>query len=256
MKYKIDYITSEYAKLPDEIKDLINKDDYARCFVSDDSYIIELLIRNNSIYSELQLDYDMKKKRFLTREEREVKIPEDRVLVFEKYSVKIFIQYSLEEKTDFVKEMLQIYFLGVLQDGFNSPRDFFSFKKNFEYEAKQIYEREEKEKWYQSATDYEKSIYWTSKIFFWMRQIGEQGEYSMQEIRFFNLKEMEFLKKEEPNIEIFMPRILTELAQMWMTDMDNFFAIVNKQLGTSYVKLEHKEYPILHINEPYFTMED
>ena len=145
MKYrKINYEKSKYINLPDKIKNLIDKEDYARCYKNDNYYIVQLRLVNKTNYSNLEFEFDVKKNRFLTREEREQKVPKDRELFFAEYGVEIFIQYYLEEKTDILKESYQIYSLDTNEKLEDYEQDFFSMNRTFKDKAKEVYESAKK----------------------------------------------------------------------------------------------------------------
>ena len=236
---KIDkkYIKIKYTILPSCIRQLIEKKDYSYAYKSENSYVIGLRIKNQTNYNCLELEYSIKKNRFLIREEREAKVPKDRKLFFSEYGVEIFIQYSLEEKTDILKESYQIYSFDTNEKLDDSEQDFFSMKCSFKDKAKEVYVIEEEKNIYKGFTDYEKATYWAGKFHRWMRQVGESD---MDEIEFFEKESFESIRNEEPNIDTLMPMILTQLAKAWMFDIDDFFKGVNKRLETEY-KLPTKE---------------
>lgn len=236
MKYtKIDYKKSKYLELPDSIVKLICKDDYRASFKSSMSYVIELKIQNQTDFNSLEIEFDIEKNRFLTREERQIKVPKDRELLFAKYNVEIFMQYFLEEETDVLKESYQIYSLTTNEKLESYTQNYFSMKRTFEDKAKEVYEREKEKEAYREWSDFQKASYWAGKFHRWMRWAGEDG---LDEIDFFESKIFEQFRKEEPNIDDLMPLILTELAKVWMFDVDEFFEKVNKRLGTLYTRLK------------------
>jgi len=201
-------------------------------FISKNSYVIHLKIINQTQYSNLELDYDIKKNRFLTRDERKLKVPSNRELIFLEYSMKILVQYYLEEKTDILIEAYQIYSLDTDEKVEESQQNYFSMKRSFEDKAKEAYDNQESKKAYLTYNDEQKASYWSRIFYRWMRWEGENG--SDDEVEFFQPEVIAKFKKEEPNLDRLMPIILKQLARMWMLDEKEFFDKVNQQLGTSY----------------------
>jgi len=230
---KIDekYIKVKYTMLPFYIIKLIEKKNYSYAYKSKYAYIIGLRIKNKTNYNCLELEYNINKNIFLTREERDLKVPKNRELFFTKYGVKIFIQYFLEEETDILKESYQIYSLKTNEKLEDYEQDFFSMKRSFEDKAKEVYEREEEKKSYKKWTDSQKISYWAGKFHKGMRQVGESDR---DEIEFFEKELFKYFRKKEPNIDVLMPMILTQLATVWMFDIDKFIEEVNKRLKAKY----------------------
>ena len=234
MKYtKINYEKSKYLELPKGITSIIDKADYRSSYKANNIYIINLLIRNKTDFKSLEIEYDTEKNRFLTREEREAKVPKDRELFFAEYSIEIFIQYYLEEKTDILKESYQIYFLNTNEKLEDYEQDFFSMNRAFKDKAKELYEREKEKEAYAKWTDSKKASYWAGRIDQWERNFGD---IDMPEVDFLDIIGLNGIRKKEPNIDKLMPLILTELARYWEYDVDEFFKRVNDNLGTSYSK--------------------
>ena len=230
---KIDekYIKVKYTILPFHITKLIEKKDYAYAYKSKYTYIIGLRIKNQTNYNCLELEYNINKNIFSTREERSLKIPKNRELFFLEYDVELFIQYFLEEETDILKESYQIYSLATNEKVEDYTQNFFSMKRTFEEKAKEVYDREKEKKAYTKWTDYQKASYWAGKFHRWMRWCGEDG---MNEVDFFEAKIFQQFRDEEPNIDALMPMILTQLATAWMFDIDEFFEQVNERLKSKY----------------------
>jgi len=230
MKYtKIDYKKDIYSNLPNKIKNLIDKEDYSRCYKSDNHYIVQLWVTNKTKY--LEFEFDIHQNRFLTREERELKVPKDRELFFSEYGVEIFIQYFLEEETDILKESYQIYSLDTNEKLERYTQDFFSMKRTFKDKAKEACKIEKEKKTYIKSTNSEKVAYWAGKIDQWERNFGV---IDMPKIDFLDSIGLNGIRKKEPDIDALMPFILKKLATWWEYDIDDFFERVNHNLGTEY----------------------
>jgi len=240
VKYrKINYEKSKYINLPDKIKNLIDKEDYARCYKNDNYYIVQLRLVNKTNYSNLEFEFDVKKNRFLTREEREQKVPKDRELFFAEYGVEIFIQYYLEEKTDILKESYQIYSLDTNEKLEDYEQDFFSMNRTFKDKAKEVYESAKKKESYNEWTNSKKALYWAGKIHQWERNFGGTqsfGGTDMPPVDFLDSSVLSGIRKKELDIDKLMPLILTKLAIWWEYDIDEFFEKVNHNLDTEYQK--------------------
>lgn len=228
---KANFKESKYLELPKDITNLINKEDYRASYKANNIYIISLLIRNQTKFKSLEIEYDTEKNRFLTREERELKVPKDRELFFSEYGVEIFIQYFLEEETDILKESYQIYSLDTNEKLERYTQDFFSMKRTFKDKAKEACKIEKEKKTYIKSTNSEKVAYWAGKIDQWERNFGV---IDMPKIDFLDSIGLNGIRKKEPDIDALMPFILKKLATWWEYDIDDFFERVNHNLGTEY----------------------
>lgn len=230
---KINYEKVKYINLAYEIKSLINKEDYASSYRSDNAYIVHLKIINKTKYSNLELEYYNEENRFLIRDERKLKVPKNRELIFIEYGIKILVQYYLEEKTDILKEAYQVYSLDTIEKLEDSEQDYFSMKSNFKDKAKEVYERRKEQENYQKYTNDEKALYWAGKIEEWEHKFGA---FDMPPVDFLDSFGLNRLRKKEPNIDKLMPLILIKLAKWWEYDIDFFFKRVNDNLNTNYKK--------------------
>jgi|GEM_PF-1581493 len=231
MKYtKIDYKEIGYSQLPDNIKNKIAFEEFFSVYLGKDNYILHIM--NKTKDTTIEVEYDIKKDKFLTRDERKLKVPSSRELIFLEYGIKILIQYYLEEKTDILIETYQIFSLETLETVEESKQNYFSMKRSFEDKAKEAYDNQESKKAYLTYNDEQKASYWSRIFYRWMRWEGENG--SDDEVEFFQPEVIAKFKKEEPNLDRLMPIILKQLARMWMLDEKEFFDKVNQQLGTSY----------------------
>ena len=230
---KVDFKESKYLELPKGITSFINKEDYQSSYKANNIYIIKLRIRNQTNFKSLEIEYDIKEDIFLTRDERKLKVPKDRELIFIEYGIKILVQYYLEEKTDSLKEVYQMYSLDTIEKLEDSNQDYFSMKRNFKDKAKEVYEREKKKEIYQKYTDEEKALYWAGHIEEWEHKIGA---FDIPPIDFIDSSGLNGLRKKEPNIDKLMPLILKKLAIWWEYDIDFFFKRVNDNLSMNYKK--------------------
>jgi hypothetical protein len=92
---------------------------------------------------------------------------------------------------------------------------------------------------YQQMSDEDKIAYWYNNIYRGMRCAGEDG---VEAISILDRRELEKLRANDPDIDMFMPYVLAHLARMWMSEPQEFVAKVNRQMGT--------EYEVVHIPFP------
>jgi hypothetical protein len=221
-------VTLNYSELPLVLSEQVEQADFLSGYSTSDENILIWVI-NRASGKQKELEFFKLENRFLSREEREKKLPKPSKKILPKVGVEVLQYYSLEPETDVLYEKIDIFSLKTNEKVTQASQIYFiSYKNTLEELVKAAIKKYEFPCIYASWDDEEKVNYWVEVLYRIRRQTGESGG---KEDSVFDQELINNMFKVDAKISKIIPTCIKRLAAIEQQDEQKLFSAFLNRTG-------------------------